>query len=97
MYSLDFRKQVLQALETRSFRQVAKDFGISLATIQNWQKALKPKQQSDRRSKISLDELKKDVEMYPDAYQYERAERFNCKQSSICRRLKKLRMSKKNS
>ncbi len=27
MYSLDFRKQVLQALEHRSFRQVAKDFG----------------------------------------------------------------------
>ncbi len=38
MYSLDFRKQVLQALESRSFRQVAKDFGISIATIHYWKK-----------------------------------------------------------
>ncbi len=97
MYSLDFRKQVLQALEKRSFRQVAKDFGISLATIQNWKAELNPKAQGERHSKISLDALRRDVEMYPDAYQYERAERFNCKQSAICKRLKKIKVSKKNS
>ncbi|PID58199.1 MAG: hypothetical protein CR957_00475, partial [Gammaproteobacteria bacterium] len=34
MYSLDFRKQALQALKHRSFRQVAKDFGVSPVTIQ---------------------------------------------------------------
>ncbi len=97
MYSLDFRKQALQALKHRSFRQVAKDFGVSPVTIQRWRRELTPKPQGERRSKISLEALKKDVEMYPDAYQHERAERFNCKQSSICNRLKKLKISKKNS
>ena len=99
MYSRDFRKKVLASLETgRSIRNAASDFGISAKTISNWKQSISPKARgAERRSKISLEALKRDVEIYPDDYQHERAARFNCKQSSICNRLKKLNISKKNS
>ncbi|NUF65501.1 hypothetical protein HUN33_19305, partial [Acinetobacter bereziniae] len=42
------------------------------------------------RSKINDDALREDVEKYPDAYQYERAARFNCGVSSIGAALKRL-------
>nr|WP_084601827.1 IS630 transposase-related protein [Suttonella ornithocola] len=31
----------------------------------------------------------KDIEQYPDDYQWERARRFNCSQSAICYALKR--------
>ena len=99
MYSVDFRKKALALLEDgRSIRQVALDLNISPTTIQHWKKDINPKlENKGRLPKVTLDDLRKDVEMYPDAYQHERATRFNCKQSSICARLKKLKVSKKNS
>lgn len=99
MYSRDFREKVLSALASgRTYRQVAQDFDISTRTIQNWKRRIESNTRGGtRRSKISLEALRKDVEMYPDAYQYERAARFNCTQNAIFKRLKKLGMSKKNS
>lgn len=99
MYSRDFREKVLAALASgRTYRQVAEDFDISTRTIQNWKRRIESNTRGrTRRSKISLEALRKDVEMYPDAYQYERAARFNCTQNAIHKRLKKLGISKKNS
>lgn len=80
----------------RTYRQVAEDFDISTRTIQNWKRRIESNTRGGtRRSKISLEALRKDVEMYPDAYQYERAARFNCTQNAIFKRLKKLNISKK--
>ena len=45
-----------------------------------------------------MEALRKDVEKYPDSYQYERAERFGVWQSTIGSALKRLGISyKKNS
>lgn len=45
--------------------------------------------------KINDDALREDVEKYPDAYQYERAARFNCGVSSIGAALKRLNITVK--
>ncbi|WP_249023999.1 IS630 transposase-related protein [Suttonella ornithocola] len=37
----------------------------------------------------------KDIEQYPDDYQWERARRFNCSQSAICYALKRLKITHK--
>lgn len=44
---------------------------------------------------IDGEALKKDVAMYPDAYQYERAARFGVSQRGICWALKRLGISRK--
>ena len=42
-----------------------------------------------------MEKLKKDVELYPDAYQYERAERLGVGQNCIFHGLKRLQISYK--
>jgi len=42
-----------------------------------------------------MDALKKDVELHPDDYQWERAKRFNVGQSTVGRALKRLGFSNK--
>ncbi|WP_072577700.1 IS630 transposase-related protein [Suttonella ornithocola] len=46
-------------------------------------------------SKIDDEALLKDIEQYPDDYQWERARRFNCSQSAICYALKRLKITHK--
>ena len=41
-------------------------------------------------TKIDMEALKKDVEAYPDAYQYERAQRLNVSKTGIGYALKRL-------
>lgn len=99
MYSQDFRQRVISALgKGLSIRKVADVFGISKGTVQNWKRCPKPKKNNaGRPPKIDAQALIRDVEMYPDAYQQERAERFNCSRSAISECLKRLNISKKNS
>jgi len=40
--------------------------------------------------------IKKDIELHPDAYQHERAERLGCTRGWIYHALKRLRVSYKN-
>ena len=47
-------------------------------------------------TKIDMAALAKDVEIYPDAYQYECAERFDVSQRGIGDALKRLKISYKN-
>ena len=44
-------------------------------------------------TKIDMDALKQDVEAYPDAYQYERAERFGVSRRTIGYAWKRLGIS----
>lgn len=100
-YSLDFRKKVLSVKEREklSFEEVALRFDIgSKNTVFRWSKKLEPCQTRNKpATKINMDALARDVELYPDAYQYERAQRLGVSESGIREALKRLKISyKKN-
>ena len=92
-YSLDFRQKVLsiKASENLSFEATATRFGIGKNTVYLWSKEVNPKQSKSRPDiKLNKFSLLQDIKDYPDAYQYERAEKFGVSQSCICYALKKL-------
>ena len=97
-YSLDFRKKALliKEKENLTFEQTAERFGIGIASLVRWSNRLEPKLTRNKpATKIDMDALAKDVEMYPNAYQYERAQRFNVSQRGICDALKRLKANKR--
>lgn len=99
-YSLDFRRKILKirSEEKLSMAETAKRFGVGVTSIMRWVKnpEIKRKRNSAARA-IDMEALKKDVELYPDAYLKERAERFNVTHNGIWRALKRLNVSyKKN-
>ena len=99
-YSLEFRSKVLLLKEQcgLSYRATASRFGISVNTVVNWSKHLEPRPHRKPHYKIDLLALKKDVQDFPYAYQYERAARLNVSQNTICLSLRKLKIThKKNS
>ena len=100
-YSIDFRKKVLSVKEKENLtiEETAKRFSIGTASVIRWSSKLEPCLTRNRTAtKITAEALLKDVEMYPDAYQYERAARLNVSQHGICDALKRLNISyKKNS
>ena len=97
-YSIDFRKQVfkIKAKENLSFEGVSKRFGISVRTLSRWNKRLEPKTTRNKpATKIDMEALKKHVEDYPDAYQYERAAEFGVSPNGILYALRRLNISRK--
>jgi transposase len=95
-YSEHFRRKILAKLEEGySIRAVAAQFEINKNTIVEWKKRIEIKKLVYETSKINDDALREDVEKYPDAYQYERAARFNCGVSSIGAALKRLNITVK--
>lgn len=99
-YSVDFRKKVLKIREAEdlSIKAVAIRFGVGEASVMRWLVELEPKKTRNKpATKIDMDALKKDVEHYPDSYQYERAERLGASKSGIYWALKRLDITyKKN-
>jgi len=99
-YSVDFRKKVLQIREAEylSIEAVAIRFGVGKASVMRWLIELEPKKRRNKpATKIDMEALKKDVEYYPDSYQYERAERLGVSRSGIYWALKRLDITyKKN-
>ena len=64
--------------EGLSFARVAERFSVGVASVKRWSKRVEPKQHERKKiRKIDLKKLAQDVEKYPDAYQYERADRFD--------------------
>lgn len=100
-YSLDFRQKVLRvrAKEKLTFIETAKRFDIGLASLVRWSKDIVPQKTRNKpATKIDMEALKKDIEAYPDAYQYERAERLGVSKVGIWYALKRLKVTyKKNS
>lgn len=100
-YSLDFRKKILsiRSKEKLSFSQTAKRFGVSVNSLFLWSKKVEPKQTKNRPAiKIDKETLMEDIEKYPDAFSYERADRLNVTASGIRSAMKRLKISyKKNS
>lgn len=100
-YSVHFRKKVLaiKDKEKLSFDAIAKKFNISRAAIFRWSKNIEPQKTRDRKpTKIDMEALKKDIELYPDSYCYERAARLCASPTGISDAKKRLGVTyKKNS
>lgn len=99
-YSLDFRKKVLKlkAEENLSYEATAERFKIGKTTLVRWHTKLEPQLKRNKpATKINMEALKQDVEKYPDAYQYERAERLGVSIRCVGYALKRLGVTyKKN-
>jgi transposase len=100
-YDIKFRRHVLKVREEEglSLEEVAERFGIGKQSVYNWTKRLEEKKKRDKpATKIDMAALIRDVKEYPDAYQYERANRLNVSQTGIHDALKRLGVTyKKNS
>jgi transposase len=100
-YSRDFRSKVINTREKEnlSMAKVAKRFGVSLKSVLRWSKNIESITKRNKpATKIDMEALKQDVERYPDAYQFERAERLGVSDGCIFHALKRLGITyKKNS
>ena len=92
-YSLDMRKQVLKIRQEEglSMAQVALRFGVGVASVMRWSNNIECIKKRTRSTKIDLEALKSDVQMYPDAYQYERATRLGVGEHCVWYALKLLK------
>jgi transposase len=99
-YSLDFRIRLfeIQEKEGLTFEETSKGFGVPIRTLFRWKNRLEPCTTRNKpATKIDMEALKKHVQEYPDAYQYERAAVFGVSQGCIFFALKRLSISyKKN-
>ena len=98
-YSLDFRRKVLSVREKQglTIAEVASRFDVGVTSVVRWIKRVQRKPPGFRHRKIDLEVLRQDVLAYPDAYQYERAQRLGVRQNAIFLALKKLGVTyKKN-
>ena len=99
-HSLDFRRHVFKTMETEelSMREAAKRFAVGIASLIRWKRCLEPKTtRTVAFKKIDPELLKKDVTDHPDAYIFERAQRFGVSKKSMHAALKRLGVTiKKN-
>ena len=96
-YSIDFRRKVLEVKERDglSFEQTAALFGVGKSSVQRWTECIEPcRSRNKPATKIDMELLAQDVGLYPDAYQYERAERLGCSRRGIGEALKRLKISR---
>ncbi len=98
MYSLQFINKVLKQRSEQSIQKLSKKYDISTRTIQNWIQGKLPSGKRKRPNlKLAEQALLEDVANYPDAYQFERAERLGVSEACIWKNLKKLNITyKKN-
>lgn len=102
-YSVDFRKCVLENLESgKTWDEVTSIFAISRHTLNRWVKLYKAKgslednpREPYKVRKIDSQALIAALERTPDATLKELAQEFDCWPHAINRRLKKLRITRK--
>ncbi len=97
-YSAQFRKKLLSVMEKEklTLEETAKRFDVGSASISRWKLNPEPTNTRNRPAqKIDMDKLKKDVELNPDSFAYERAARFAMSESGIRYALKRLGISRK--
>jgi transposase len=96
-YPLKFRQHLLkiQRAEGLTFSETAGGFQVGIASVVRWSKKPEPLTTRNRKCKVDMDALAKDVETHPDDYQYEGAERFNMSARGMCDALKRLGISRK--
>ena len=97
-HALSFRKHILKikAQENMTLKEASERFKVGVASIARWMKHVEPKKHRNKpATKIDMEALKRDVEEHPDAYQYERAQRFGVSTHGIWQALKRLGVSYK--
>jgi transposase len=97
-YSIEFRRKALLIKEQDklSFEATAKRFGVGKASVVRWSKQRESQRTRHKpATQIDMEALRQDVEEYPDAYQYERAQRLGVSQRGIGYALKRLGICRK--
>ena len=92
-YSLEFREKVVsaRAQHNLSIAETAKKFHVGESSVEKWSKNIIPKKTKNRPFiKLDVDALKKDIEAFPNAYNYERAKRLGVSKNCILYALRKL-------
>ncbi|BAP57413.1 transposase [Thioploca ingrica] len=99
-YSREFRRKVFlrKEQEQLTFEEIAKRFAVGKASVVRWSKRIEAQRTLNKpATPIDRERLKKDIEKYPDASQYEQAECFGVSPRGIGAALKRLgRSCKKN-
>ena len=97
-YPLKFREKVFATKDkyNLSFQETGERIDIPIRTLFRWQNKLAPCTTRNKpATKINMEALAKDVEMYPDAYQWERAKRLGVAHRTVGDALKRLAISRK--
>jgi transposase len=97
-YSLDFRRKVLSIKdkEDLTIEEAARRFDVGVASVVRWSSRLEPCLTRNKpATKIDMEALADDIGKYPDAYQYERAQRLDVSQRCVCDALKRLKFTHK--
>ena len=99
-YSLQFRQKVFTTKEKfhLTFEQTSQRFDVPIRTLFRWQRNMTPCMTRDKpATRLDMAQLAKDVELAPDAYQWERAKRLGVAERTIGYGLQRLHVSyKKN-
>ena len=96
MYSLDYRQRVFEIKDSErlTYEETSKRFKVSMRTLFNWRREIKPKLKRNKpASKIDMEALKQHVCDYPDHYYHERANEFRVTTSTMFYALKRLGVS----
>jgi transposase len=98
LYSLDFRKKVINFVENGgTITKAAHTFGIGIASIYRWlfRPKLSATKVKSRQRKLDWKELEKDVKQNPESKFSDRAKKFGVNQPAIFYALKKMKITKK--
>ena len=99
-YSLDFRRRIIAGKEANnlSVQKTSEKYHVSIRTLFRWVNKIEPCLSRNKpATKVNEERLLKDIEQFPDAYQFKRAERLAVTQPAIHYALKRLNITyKKN-
>ena len=99
-YPLQFRQKVFSTKEKfhLTFEQTSQRFDVPIRTLFRWQRKMALcMTRAKPATRLDMAQLAKDVELAPDAYQWERAKRLGVAQRTIGYGLQRLKISyKKN-
>ena len=99
-YSLQFRQKIFSIKKKfhLTFEQTSQRFDVPIRTLFRWQRNMAPCTTCNKpATKLDMVQLAKDVELSPDAYQWERAKRLGVSERTIGYGLKRLKLRyKKN-
>ena len=97
-YSANFRQHILSTKkdENLSFQATATRFKVAKSTLVLMENDQIPKNTRNKKpTKIPDEKLPQDVQDYPDAFHYERAERLDVSQRGISDALRRLKITRK--
>ena len=100
-YSVDLREQALKYRATHTQAETSEVFGVSVSAIKEWQKLQKEQGNVEKAElkrsgrKIKEEEIKADVEKYPEDFNWERAVRFGCSEEGIRLAMKRHKLTRK--